>query len=61
MKTWLEAVKSSRAYNELVALRNVGFVEVQGPTGTPAKMRVDMRYRRYLLSNEELWARTYAQ
>lgn len=60
-KEWLEAVKSTEAVKELKALRAIKWMPVKQPDGTTKNYLTDQRYVRYLLQDNELWARSYAQ
>jgi hypothetical protein len=60
-KEWLATVKNSEAYAELRSLKSEKWMANQRPDGTVGQFPVDRRYVGYLLSPEELWARSYAQ
>lgn len=61
LKEWLEATKNSQAVKDLRQLRAVVVTPMLKPDGTMGSYKVDRRYIGYLLQDDELWARAYAQ
>ena len=57
---WRSAVESTHAVQELRQRRIAGRVVVQTPEG-PVEEAVGKRHAEYLMSPDELWARSYAQ
>ncbi len=60
---WFKAIKESRAVKGLKAIAETPgeTVSVAGPGASPSAVKINVRYIRYLLQHDELWARSYAQ
>lgn len=63
MQEWLKAVRASKAYGELRGLLSAGTtnITIRKPDGSVIGYVMDRKYVRYLLQENELWARSYAQ
>jgi hypothetical protein len=60
LKPWRDAVHNSRAYQRLRELRRTSSIDAE-VDGVAIRQRVDFNYVGYLLNEQELWARSYAQ
>lgn len=61
MKGFKEATQNSQAIKRLVELRDGAKVDYTGKDGITRPYTADRRYARYLLREQEIWARAYAQ
>ena len=61
LKDWQSAAASSKAIADLEALRGQDEIRVPHPSGGAAIYEVDDEHIDYLLSLNEVWARSYAQ
>lgn len=57
MQAWHESVRQSSEYRRLEGLRKQKVFQLQGGSTHP----VNQKYLKYLLGDDELWARSYAQ
>jgi hypothetical protein len=61
LQSWRQSVRASQAVLSLALMRERGVVDVHNQGGTYDSIPVRMSYVRYLLTYNELWARSYAQ
>ena len=61
MKEWWKAVQKSDAVKTLKGLRGKSVIDITMPDGKPARLKLKGGAVDYLLRNDELWARSYAQ
>src|SRR5262249_8772682 len=61
LHAWRQAVRASQAVRSLALMRERGLIEVRHRDGTQSSVPVRLSYLRYLMTYNELWARSYAQ
>ena len=61
MAGWRKAVQESEAVKRLKSLQSVDTVEFIHPDGTPEDIWIKQTHVAYLLKEDEIWARSYAQ
>jgi SPP1 gp7 family putative phage head morphogenesis protein len=61
LERWRTAVQQTRAVSELKAMQTAPTWGITDASGQVTQHRINRQYIRYAISDEELWARSYAQ